>query len=112
MFFIGITGQLITLILTVFLPFVFLVSSQSKTVFPEKTGQSEVLKNLQPVNSGKINSTKIDFSFSANLQKLKIGIEKTFIQKNTLPKVLVKLKSFYSKSSGNKAPPVICCFSC
>jgi hypothetical protein len=112
MFFIGITGQLITLILTVCLPFVFLVSSQQKTVFPEKAIQFEVQKNLQQVNSGKINSTKIDFSFSAHLQKLKIEIEKTFIQKNTLPKVLVKLKSFYTKSSGNKAPPVICCFSC
>jgi hypothetical protein len=111
MFFIGITGQLITLILTVCLPFVFLVSSQPKKGLPEKAIQFEVQKNLQPSNCAKIYSTKIVFSLSAQLQKLKIEIEKPFIQKHTLPKVLVRLKSFYTKSSGNKAPPVICYFS-
>lgn len=112
MFFVGATGQLLTLILTVCLPFVFLVSSQSKTILPQETVQFDLQKDYQEVSSNEINTIEFSFNCVDKLQNIKIELDEIFIQKIPQKKFCVKWKSFYAESSGNKAPPSFYRFSC
>lgn len=112
MFFVGATGQILTLILTVCLPFVFLFSAEQKTELIKETLLFENIQTQQEIVSFESNSFQIHFDSVENLQAIKIGFEDTFIQKTPLTKVRIKWKSFCAESSGNKAPPVTYCFAC
>jgi hypothetical protein len=114
MFFVGATGQLLTLILTVCLPFVFLVSSQPKTELLQETLNFEN-QIIQPeVSFTEINNFKFDVTCTDKLQNInvEVKIKEIFIRKIPPVEFLVKWKSFYSESSGNKAPPSFHSFSC
>jgi hypothetical protein len=112
MFFVGATGQLLTLILTVCLPFVFLFSSEQKIDLLKETMPFEHIQIQQEIVSFETNSFQIYFDSIENLQNINIGFEDTFIQKTTITKVRIKWNSFCAESSGNKAPPVTNCFAC
>lgn len=112
MFFVGATGQLITLILTVCLPFVFMVSYQPKTELPKEKLLIENHKNHEEVPSLAISPFDLIFDGPEILQNTGTGFEGSFVQKIPHQKFKVKWKSFYADSSGNKAPPCFSCFSC
>lgn len=112
MFFVGATGQLLTLVLTVCLPFVFLFTAQPKT---ELLNNNLLLKHHgchQQITSIENNSFEIHFDSIDNLQDIDIEFEDSFIKKFHCKKFQEKWKSFYLESSGNKAPPAFHCFSC
>lgn len=111
MFFVGATGQLLTLILTVCLPFVFLVSAQPKTELLHETLNFETQITQLEVSAPEI-SCEFDLNCTDKHQDIDIEFNEIFIQKMHPPEFRVKWKSFYTESSGNKAPPVFSCFSC
>jgi len=106
MFFVGATGQLITLILTVCLPFVFLVSAQPKTELIQETFNFETQIIRLEVSATEISCFEFDFKYADKLQNIDVDFNEIFIQKIHPPDFLVKWKSYYTESSGNKAPPV------
>ena len=112
MFFVGATGQLLTLILTVCLPFVFLVSSQPKLEVLQETVNFENQKKQQVITYSEITSPDFIFTTIEKDQIISIEVEGLVIQKMHPPEVREKWKSFYTESSGNKAPPVFSCFFC
>ena len=112
MFFIGATGQLLTLILTVCLPFVFLFSAEPKTDLLKETFLFDTVQIQKEIISLENNSFQIHFDSIENLQDIKTSFEDTFIQKLPISKVRIKRKSFCAESSGNKAPPATNCFAC
>jgi len=111
MFFVGATGQLLTLILTVCLPFVFLVSAQPKTDLLQETLNFETQIIRQEISAAETLCFESDFDCTDNFQGMDIEFNEIFIQKIHPPEFLVKWKSFYTESSGNKAPPAHS-FSC
>ena len=111
MFFVGATGQLLTLILTVCLPFVFLVSSQPKLEVLQETVNFENQKKQQVITSSEITSPDFIFTFIEKDQIISIEVEGLVIQKMPLLEFREK-KTFYTESSGNKAPPSFYCFYC
>ena len=113
MFFVGATGQLLTLILTVCLPFVFLVSGHQKIELQSPTNYFSVQQNIQEISS----IGMISFNYNDDFIKEERNYYFEFediptLQKFPFNNFLVKWKSVYSTSSGNKAPPVSLCFSC
>ncbi len=112
MFFVGATGQILTLILTVCLPFVFLFSAEPKAAVYNKTLLSESIQIRQEIISFENNSFQIHFDSTEIAKDTKIDFTDTFIQKISITKNLLKFESFCTESSGNKAPPNIYCFSC
>lgn len=113
MFFVGATGQLLTLILTVCLPFVFLFSPQPESELQQETFVFENQKIHQKIDSHEISSFVLSFHCIEKIQEnYKTEFEKSFIQKIP-PKIFcLKWKSFYAESSGNKAPPSFNHFTC
>lgn len=112
MFFVGSTGQLLTLILTVCLPMVLLFSAEPKTELLKETLLFETIQIQHEIVSFENNASQIHFDSIENLQKPKIDFEENIILKTPIPKDKTKWKSIYTKSSGNKAPPVFPVFSC
>jgi len=112
MFFVGATGQLLTLILTVCLPCIFLFSAQPKTELLGETLLIEYHDSHQLITQVENSTFQIHFDFVENLQNIHTEFEDSSIQKIPHKKVRVKWKSFYAKSCGNKAPPAFHCFSC
>lgn len=112
MFFIGSTGQLLTLVLTVCLPFVFLFSAEPKANLINETLLFENIQIQQEIVSFENNSFEIHFDSVENLQETKVCFEDNFIHKIPNSKVRIKWKSFCIESSGNKAPPIFPVFSC
>lgn len=112
MFFVGATGQILTLILTVCLPFVLLFSAEPKAELFKETLLFESIQIQQEIVSFENNSFQIHFNTVENIKDTKIDFEDTFIQKIPIKKDLIKWKSFCEESSGNKAPPTIYCFIC
>ena len=113
MFFVGATGQILTLILTVCLPFVFLVSGNQKIEIESPSNYFVVNQNqleISSVETGIFNYTN-DFVCDEKWQLFEFD-DFPIIQKFPNDNYRVKWKSIYSKSSGNKAPPVIPYFSC
>ncbi len=113
MFFVGATGQLLTLLLTVCLPFVFLVSGQQKLTVETPANLLVIHQNQHEVTFAE----SIVFDYHTDF----VAQEKTHqfefedfptLQKFPFDDFQVRWKSVYSKSSGNKAPPVLPFFSC
>lgn len=112
MFFVGATGQLLTLILTVCLPFVFLISGHQKIEIAQKTA------NFEPLQEYTANPADTDrhivFPLAEFCEK-KTADNETL----TLPPAKIrhkkrgaKWKILYLNTSGNKAPPTISYFTC
>jgi hypothetical protein len=112
MFFVGATGQLLTLILTVCLPFVFLVSAQPKTELVQKTLNFETQITQIEVSAPETSCFAFELNFADKLQDNDFEFEDIFIQKMHPTEFRVKWKSFCTESSGNKAPPFFSYYSC
>lgn len=114
MFFVGATGQILTLILTVCLPFVLLVSGNQKIDVQSPSNYLIVNQEVQRLSF----SEKSVFCYATELvvDETSNSIFKfdDFPEINQFPpdNIHVKWKSVYSTSSGNKAPPVIFSFNC
>lgn len=109
MFFVGATGQILTLLLTVCLPFVFIISGYSNAEVQEPTLQFEIIQNQSEVSVSTIQTcfyADVSIVVLPDLRS-EFGIVE---DKTILPdKPGVKWETIYSKSSGNKAPPVFHC---
>lgn len=110
MFFVGATGQLLTLILTVCLPFVFLLSGQQKINIPETCLRIEINNIQHEIVQQNLNA----YSFTNINTNEDCPFE--FIAENCIPRKIplrnynVNMETFYIDSSGNKAPPAFHCF--
>jgi hypothetical protein len=107
MFFVGATGQILTLILTVCLPFVFLVSGNQKIEVQSPANYLVVNQNVEEISSDDANA----FYFTTDLLTEETNCHFKFddfpeIHQFPFDNFHVKWKSVYSTSSGNKAPPV------
>jgi len=113
MFFVGASGQILTLILTVCLPFVFLISGQQKIEAQSPANYLVVNQNQLEISSVEINTFNytVDFVFDKKCKLFEID-DFPIIQEFPVDNFHVRWKSVYAKSSGNKAPPVFPCFSC
>lgn len=105
MFFIGATGQFLTLILSVCLSFVFLFSAGPKTSLLTETFFFENIQIQQETVSFGNNSFQTGIDSIENIDETKVGFENSLLQKVSDTKKLFKWKSFWVESSGNKAPP-------
>ncbi len=112
MFFVGATGQILTLILTVCLPFVFLISGQQKIEVQSPSNYLVVNQNQLEISSAEISTFNYTVDFVEEKCKLFEIDDFPIIQEFPIDNFHVRWKSVYSKSSGNKAPPVFPCFSC
>ena len=113
MFFVGATGQLLTLILTVCLPFVFLLSGNQKLEVQSPTNYVSIVQIHEEMVSHEISTTDYKADFIKEEKNCHFEFD-DFLTKQEFPdyNFHVKWKSVYSKSSGNKAPPVFLSFSC
>lgn len=113
MFLVGATGQLLTLILTVCLPLVFLVSGHQKLETQSPVTYFSVHQTHQEISSIENNIFKKTTDFVIENNNHQFEFDDGFTnQKFPYEKFLDNWKSNYSKSSGNKAPPVFPFFSC
>lgn len=107
MFFIGATGQLLTLILTVCLPFVLLLSGNQNITISNSLSHFEVQQIHQDIDY----SDDIK-SFSENNVKLIEYLNGHLFIKNRIHKKIpvrdhdVTKSIFYIDGTGNKAPPL------
>jgi hypothetical protein len=112
MFFVGATGQLLTLILTVCLPFVFLFSAQPKTEILNDTlliSQHEIKQHVSTVENI---SFEIQIESTQNVLLCHSDFESPFLNKLPGNNFRIKWKPVHLDSSGNKAPPVSAVFAC
>ncbi len=107
MFFVGATGQLITLILTVCLPFVFMVSGHQKINSESSLILSELSSQPQKTILLSFDSQKQKTTVVTVLQEIKNKI--TFLNspplKFPVQKFLFFKETICLNNSGNKAPP-------
>lgn len=106
MFFVGVTGQLLTLILTVDLPFMSLSSDNGNVEFAQQTLQIEA----HPVHSEVASADLVSFCNDQSITDVDKAFlvfhefrAKCFLQKSFLG----KWKTIFFRSSGNRAPPLI-----
>ncbi len=112
MFFVGATGQILTLILTVSLPFIFLVSGHQKIDIHQPTLSFDILQNHQEISSFDFNSFEFEQDYSAIIDNKTIKIEDPGFIKIPHYNFRIKQKSFCLNDSGNKAPPTSIYFTC
>lgn len=109
MFFVGATGQLLTLILTVGLPFVFLFSGSGNVERTQQTLRIEA----HPVHSEIVSADFVSFCIDQNVILVEEArlVFHEYRTKCVLQKGFPgKWKTIFFRSSGNKAPPLIPCF--
>jgi hypothetical protein len=107
MFFVGATGQILTLILTVCLPFVFLVSGNQKIEVQSPANYLVVNQNVEEISSG--DTSALYFTTDLIIEETNCHFKfDDFPEIHQFPfdNFHVKWKSVHSTSSGNKAPPV------
>lgn len=108
MFFIGATGHLVTLLLTVVLPLIFFYSGQQR--LPDLQEQVQVTKQVQ-FEQKNHNDYSVETEFCAVVKQHKIQFKecKCLCGEILPPKFLVLWKTPVLFYSGNKAPPVLLC---
>ncbi len=110
MFFVGATGQLLTLILTVCLPFVFFFSGHKNIEISDSSLQIEV-RQIQHIDiRNDISAISYVEASLAENQHFNFVFEDYLCHKIPLREFIVTRDSFCIDSSGNKAPPVFHCF--
>jgi hypothetical protein len=112
MFFVGATGQLLTLILTVCLPFVFLFSAQPNTEILNDTLLFNKFEIKQQITSFEYNSIEFQNDTIINETVNWPLPEMSLVKDYHCKKFREKWKSINLKSSGNKAPPAFDCSAC
>jgi hypothetical protein len=112
MFFVGASGQLITLILTVCLPFILILSGSEKIDIQKSTLSFYVYQDYQEVSTVDFNSFDFTQYSSSEIQYNKIEIEDSDPIKIPHSHFKEKWKFYYLHASGNKAPPVFHCIFC
>ncbi len=112
MFFVGITGQLITLILTVCLPFVFLMSDSQAANIQKPTLQIHIHQNHHETLSFDFYSHQFEQDYFAEESAKNLKIEDSDFIKIPHLQFRVNNKLFHLNCSGNKAPPASIYFSC
>lgn len=114
MFFVGATGQILTLILTVCLPFVLLVTGNQKIEVQSSANYLTVNQNVHELTFSE--NTSVCFTNELASEDLNHVIFKfeDYPEINQFISYTfhVKWKSVCTSSSGNKAPPVILSFYC
>jgi hypothetical protein len=110
MFFVGATGQLLTLILTVCLPFIFILSGHQNIKITNSSLQPEVNQIQHKISYREINVVSYSEAISVEDHHCNFIIEDCRSNKIPLREFNVKRESLYIDSSGNKAPPVFNCF--
>lgn len=106
MFFVGATGQLITLLLTVCIPLVFLVSGHQKIELTKNINSLKIVHikvNIDQVTDDTVTCDQYDI---ADNHKNKFFADFSPPNKVLFKKTLVKKPAHYS-IYGNKAPPII-----
>ena len=105
MFLVGATGQLLTLILTVCLPFIFLLSGSSKSDLSGRTKLVEVHQNKLIEDSH--DKTKIDYSNFVGEVNNPVLIAPKYSLPLKLPLTTrhILISKDFPNSSANKAPP-------
>lgn len=110
MFFIGATGHFLTLILTICLPFVFIISGHQKITLPDHSLQLEAKQIRHEISTNYVTSGSIaEVSAFVNNCCILIAKSSTF-RKIPYRNVNLKKKPFYFDCNENKAPPVFHCF--
>lgn len=109
MFFVGATGHLLTLILTVCLPVVFLFAAKPDLVVSHDVIVSENHRISADNSSMNFVQAEIDLDFVAEKNEIHFDFENQVIQKIPLPDIVGSYHQFYIQSSGNKAPPRFYC---
>ena len=106
MFFVGATGQLLTLILTVSIPFMMLISGHQKINFHKKNIKFDV-EHVKNFNTN-IDHQADSFDFVASLENLKYSSFYYLEKLLYLPpdRFGVNWKMIYLENIGNKAPPL------
>lgn len=112
MFFVGASGQLITLILTVCLPFILILSGFEKIDIQKSTLSFYVHQNQQEVLTVDYSSYDFTQYSSTEIQYNKIEIEDSDPIKIPHSHFKEKWKYFNLHDSGNKAPPIFHCIFC
>jgi hypothetical protein len=109
MFFVGATGHLLTLILTVCLPVVFLFSAKPSTIVSNDVAVSG--HHQISTESPNVNFSQADVEFLALAENNQINIHPEIHVILKIPLVTNDGSSpqFHFQSSGNKAPPVFHC---
>lgn len=110
MFFVGATGQILTLMLTVCLPFVFFFSGHQNIEISDSALQIEVRQIQHEVIHHEISAVSYSEITAEETQHCDLILKDYTYRKIPLREFNVKKESFYIGSSGNKAPPVFHCF--
>jgi len=110
MFFVGATGQLLTLILTVCLPFVFFLSGNQSINITDSSLQIEVRQVQHEIAFNEVNTVSPSETSATEIQHYNFIAETHLYKKIPLREFNIKQDLFYIESSGNKAPPVFHCF--
>lgn len=110
MFFVGATGQLLTLMLTVCLPFVFLFSGHQNIEIADSSNQIEIRQIHHEVSLDEINAVSYFETNTSENQQSNFVFEKYKRKKTPLREFNIGSETFYIDSSGNKAPPLFYCF--
>lgn len=107
MFFIGATGQLLTLILTVGLPFIILVSGHQKIETNNNNSILEISQDLNLDFSTEKDSFVYDWDLIVEKQNITSKFEISPPENYAVKSIDLRWNSFPPNSSGNKAPPVL-----
>ncbi|NOR74831.1 MAG: hypothetical protein GQ525_06710 [Draconibacterium sp.] len=105
MFFVGATGQLLTLLLTVCLPFVFLLSGHQKIEHSQNNSKLEIFQRFDNGIQLSKTSIKIKSQNIYEIQSQYFVFEFSPPNKTKQEFVLTKLKSLTQNCFGNRAPP-------
>lgn len=107
MFFVGATGQLLTLVLTVILPFVFLFSGHQKIEIKPDSSLLIIQQDSEFLTQFEQNTTGYNFVFTTSLTTETHFFENTVFLKYPDKILFADTNLFYLNSSGNKAPPSV-----
>ena len=105
MFLVGATGQLLTLILTIGVPIVFLFSGHQKVELTQNISNAEIRLNVVSGEQIEKKSFVIDFIDCEEINKQQFNLGLSPPHKNTFAVFLSDWISLWINSSGNKAPP-------
>jgi len=111
MFFVGATGQLLTLILTVCLPFVFFISTPTNPQIAQETSFVNPIGIYTEIVSNEIHSKQIQAESTFEVSEISFYSETNSSIEYPPGNNHCCQSIYYQTSSGNKAPPTFLCYS-